>query len=70
MRQGTNNLLDDYGAANFDEFWAVCVETFFEKPAEFQQVMPELYESLSGLLNQNPLEPGKIINPGLAGLAN
>ena len=70
MRQGASHLLDDYGATNFDEFWAVCVETFFENPAEFNLTMPDLYLSVCDLLNQNPLKPEKIINRELAGLAN
>ena len=70
MRKGTSHIFDDYGATNFDEFWAVCVETFFENPEEFQQNMPDLYLSVCDLLNQNPLKPGKIINAETAGLAN
>ena len=30
MQQGTKNLLGDYAAINYHEFWAVSVETFFE----------------------------------------
>ena len=70
MRQGASHLLDDYGATNFDEFWAVCVETFFENPLEFNRNMPDLYISIVELLNQDPLKPGKIINRNLAGLVN
>ncbi|GEM_PF-119811 len=69
MRKGVSHLLDDYGATNFDEFWTVCVETFFENPAEFERTMPDLYLSVCDLLNQNPLKPEKIIDPELAGLA-
>lgn len=70
MRTGTNRLLDDYGATNFDEFWAVCVETFFENTEEFSRNMPDLYLSVTELLNQDPLKPGKILDKELAGLAN
>lgn len=70
MRQGSSQLLDDYGATNFDEFWAVCVVTFFEKPEEFSRNMPDLYLSVAELLNQDPLKPGKILDKELAGLAN
>jgi MtfA peptidase len=69
MRQVTSHLPDDYGATNFDEFWAVCVETFFENPAEFSRTMPDLYISIVELLNQDPLKPEKIIDRKLAGLA-
>lgn len=67
MRSGSSHLLDDYGATNFDEFWAVCVETFFEKADEFSRTMPDLYLSIVDLLNQDPLNPAKIINKALAG---
>jgi Mlc titration factor MtfA (ptsG expression regulator) len=70
MRQSRNDLLDDYGATNFDEFWAVCVVTFFEKSEEFSRTMPELYLSIAEVLNQDPLKPEKIINKELSGLAN
>lgn len=68
MRRGMSHLLDDYGATNFDEFWAVCVETFFENPAEFKARMPDLYISVAELLNQDPLPEVRIIDPELAGL--
>jgi MtfA peptidase len=70
MRKGASHILDDYATTNFDEFWAVCVETFFENAEEFQRTMPDLYLSVCDLLNQNPLKPGKVIDPELAGLAN
>jgi Mlc titration factor MtfA (ptsG expression regulator) len=70
MRKSTIHLLDDYGATNFDEFWAVCVVTFFENTEEFSRTMPDLYLSVAELLNQDPLKPDKIINKELAGLAN
>ena len=70
MRQSKIQLLDDYGATNFDEFWAVCVVTFFENSEEFSRTLPELYISVSEVLNQDPLKPEKIINKELAELAN
>jgi Mlc titration factor MtfA (ptsG expression regulator) len=51
-----DTMLDNYAATNYNEFWAVCVETFFEKPGQLNEQMPELYEALSDLLNQNLLE--------------
>ena len=66
MRQGMSRLLDDYAAMNFDEFWAVSVETFFENPVEFREKLPNLYAELCTLLNQDPAEPGKILNPNLS----
>lgn len=70
LRQSRIQLLDDYGSTNFDEFWAVCVVTFFERSEEFSRTMPELYLSVAEVLNQNPLSSEKILNKRLAGLAN
>lgn len=44
-----------YAFTNKQEFFAVCVEHFFETPAEFNLRYPELYEDLCHLLNQDPL---------------
>ncbi|MBP9103261.1 MAG: zinc-dependent peptidase [Chitinophagaceae bacterium] len=69
MRAGDSHLLDNYAATNIDEFWAVCVETFFENTEEFKRTMPDLYHSITCLLNQDPLDLEKIINKKLAWLA-
>jgi Mlc titration factor MtfA (ptsG expression regulator) len=70
LRQGKNDVFDDYGRLNVEEFWAVSVETFFENPQEFREKMPGFYDAVSNVLNQDPLLPGKIINKSMAGLAN
>lgn len=54
-------LLGNYAATNYQEFWAVCVETFFERPVAFKKQIPTLYLALCTLLNQDPLTPGKIL---------
>lgn len=63
MQQGETNLLDPYAATNYQEFWAVCIETFFERSTSFRRQLPELYFSLCALLNQDPLSPAKILEP-------
>ena len=55
MQQGSRNLLGDYAASNYHEFWAVAVETFFENPVRFHHDLPELYLVMVTLLNQDPL---------------
>jgi len=55
MQQGQKNLLGDYAATNYHEFWAVSVETFFENPVRFKHELPDLYESMVRVLNQDPL---------------
>lgn len=53
------SFLRAYACANEHEFFAVAVENFFERPAEFKYALPELYETLTKLLRQDPL----ILNP-------
>ena len=55
MQQGGKNLLGDYAATNYHEFWAVAVEVFFENPVRFKHELPELYEAMINVLNQDPL---------------
>jgi len=55
MQAGSKNLLGEYAATNYHEFWAVSVEMFFENPVQFQHELPDLYEAMSKVLNQDPL---------------
>ena len=61
MQKGETSLLDAYAATNYQEFWAVCIETFFERTTAFKRQLPELYFALCSLLNQDPLTPDKIL---------
>ncbi len=51
---GNHPFLRDYAASNMDEFWAVCVEHFFEAPEAFYTQLPELYESMRSILRLDP----------------
>ena len=62
MHTGESTLLDPYAATNYQEFWAVCIETFFERSTSFRRQLPELYFSLCSLLNQDPLTPNKVLD--------
>lgn len=66
--QGKPHILDNYASVDFEEFWAVCVETFFENAEDFRSRMPGLYDAICDLLNQDPLREEKIINKAVAGL--
>lgn len=55
MRHGKPSFLRSYAKTNRHEFFAVCVEHFFETPAEFRTALPDVYNHLALLLNQNPL---------------
>lgn len=55
IRAGQHEFLKSYGGINMAEMFAVCVETFFEQPAEFRAALPELYATVRSLLKQDPL---------------
>src|SRR6185437_15757616 len=55
QQKGIKNLLGDYAATNYHEFWAVAAEIFFESPVQFRHELPELYEAMATVLNQDPL---------------
>ncbi len=56
MQSTENPVLREYASTNMAEFFAVCVENFFERPAEFKEKMPELYHRMTLLLNQDPAD--------------
>lgn len=58
MQAGEMTMLGSYAATNYQEFWAVCVENFFERPLAFKIQLPELYNAICKLLNQDMLKPG------------
>ncbi len=43
----------DYASTNIEEFWACCVECFFEAPVEFKNKIPLLYAKVCRVLNQD-----------------
>ena len=55
------SYLRSYAFSNMHEFWAVSVEAFFENPEGLQKNMPDLYEALSYVLNQNPITKTKLL---------
>jgi Mlc titration factor MtfA (ptsG expression regulator) len=57
MHAGEKSFLRAYGGTNEHEFFAVCVEHFFEAPQEFNSRLPQIYLHLTILLNQDPLRP-------------
>jgi Mlc titration factor MtfA (ptsG expression regulator) len=54
VERGKSTLIDDYGATNPAEFFAVATETFFEKPRLLRKRHPELYAELQGYYCQDP----------------
>lgn len=59
------SYLRNYALTNIHEFWAVSVEAFFENPAKLKENMPNLYEALCRVLNQDPETKNKILKPEL-----
>ena len=59
------SYLRSYAFSNLHEFWAVSVEAFFENPAGLKSNMPELYEALCRVLNQDPNTKTKILKSEL-----
>ena len=54
--RGEATLLDQYGAADPAEFFAVATECFFERSAEMREQHPRMYEVMSEYYRQNPAE--------------
>jgi Mlc titration factor MtfA (ptsG expression regulator) len=55
IEQGKSDI-NPYALTNEAEFLAVASEYFFEKPDKFQHMHPALYDQLSLIFNQNPLD--------------
>jgi MtfA peptidase len=53
---GRATVLDEYGATNPAEFFAVATECFFEKPRVLQKRHPELYDELKRFYRQDPAQ--------------
>jgi MtfA peptidase len=54
--EGEESVLDEYGASNPAEFFAVATECFFEKARALRLKHPALYEELKRFYQQDPAE--------------
>lgn len=52
--KGKNTFLNEYGATNRAEFFAVSTEHFFEQPRDFKKKHRDLYELLKVFYQQDP----------------
>ena len=52
--RGLETVMDEYGATNPAEFFAVATETFFEKPHQLYRRRPELYRELQAYYQLDP----------------
>ncbi len=58
VKKGRRTVLDDYGATNPAEFFAVATETFFEKPVQLLREHPGVYGELKTFYGLDPIEWG------------
>lgn len=54
IEEGREDFFREYGAVNREEFFAVAVENFFERPVLFSEKHPRTYATLCRLLRQDP----------------
>ncbi|HEX7478871.1 MAG TPA: M90 family metallopeptidase [Polyangiales bacterium] len=54
VQHNHRTLIDQYGATNPAEFFAVVTETFFQKPRQLRSKHPELYLQLQSFYQQDP----------------
>lgn len=55
IQNGDSDFFREYAATNREEFFAVAVENYFERTAQFKAYNPTLYGLLCQLLNQDPI---------------
>jgi MtfA peptidase len=53
--RGERSFIDDYGATNEAEFFAVVTEQFFDQPHELHDAEPALYALLREFYRQDPI---------------
>jgi Mlc titration factor MtfA (ptsG expression regulator) len=62
---GRVTLLDQYGATNEAEFFAVATECFFERPVEMARAHPRLFEILRDFYRRAPgAQPPGLLRSG------
>jgi len=54
VEAGRRTLIDPYGAEGHEEFFAVAVEAFFEKPSQLKEAEPQVYDQLATYFRLDP----------------
>ncbi len=54
VERGRTTVIDAYGAQNHEEFFAVAIEIFLERPHDLRNAEPMVYDQLSRLLQLDP----------------
>lgn len=52
---GHKTFIDPYGATAAEEFFAMVVELFFERPADLKDEEPQIYAQLSKFFKLEPI---------------
>ncbi|MCH8964235.1 MAG: zinc-dependent peptidase [Planctomycetes bacterium] len=63
VKRGRKTVMDDYGATDPAEFFAVATETFFEKSRQMKKKHPELYSELHSYYKLDPAAWPRKIEP-------
>jgi len=53
IREGHSSIFREYGSASEQEFFAVAIENYFERPGLFRDYHMSMYNTLGQLLQQN-----------------
>lgn len=56
LASAQEHFLRRYALTNEEEFFAVAVENFFERPVQFSAALPDLYATLVALFKQDPIK--------------
>lgn len=56
LHANENHFFRRYAFENIEEFFAVAVENFFERPRQFKDLLPHFYDVLSAMFGQNPIQ--------------
>jgi len=63
MQANEAHFFRRYAFNNIEEFFAVAVENFFERPARFKQEVPGIFDTMSRLFGQLPPQPAEKKSP-------
>lgn len=55
VENGLKTVIDAYGAEGHEEFFAVAVEVFFERPLPLKNELPNVYDQLARLFRLDPV---------------
>lgn len=56
LQANENHFFRRYAFENIEEFFAVAVENFFERPEQFSKQLPHFYQVLTSMFYQNPAQ--------------